>query len=246
MAVQVVVPIGGKGTRFLNVGVTTPKPLIDVLGKPMFLRAVESVTAIEPDARIFLVIRHDQDREYQLAEQILKHLPDAEIVIMEYESPGASTTVLAARALLDPESPLLVLDCDIAFESNDYAKKIKRAINGEAAGVLISFQSNDPRYSFAQVDSKGFVTQTAEKQTISKNALMGSYFFSKTSYFFDAAQSLHNQALSASLPEYYMSLTFNYLLDTGKKVMLASGDFFSFGTPEELDSFLSTGKPIST
>lgn len=245
MVIQVVMPIGGKGTRFSKVGIYTPKPLIEVLGKPMFLRAIESVTAITPDVRFVFVIRHDQDHDYDLAEKIKKYLPESQIVVIDKESPGASTTVLAASELLDPELPLLVLDCDIAFESDNYAEKIQRAIEGEAAGVLLSFSSNDPRYSFAEIDSEGFVIQTAEKQRISSNALMGSYFFTKTSDFLAAAESLNRQALTATMPEYYMSLTFNYMLASGKKVLLAVGEFYCFGTPEELDHFLRTGKPIS-
>jgi dTDP-glucose pyrophosphorylase len=246
MVIQVVVPIGGKGTRFLKAGIDTPKPLIDVLGKPMFLRAIESVTTFAPDARLIFVIRQDQNRNHHLSEKIKKHLPNAQVVVMEQESPGASTTVMAASALLDPDLPLLVLDCDIAFESENYAEKIKRAIAGEASGVLLSFYSTDARYSFAEIDSNGFVIQTAEKRTISTNALMGSYFFTKTSDFLDAAKSLNQEALTATMPEYYMSLTFNYLLAAGKKVSLASGKFYCFGTPEELNDFLQTGKPISS
>jgi hypothetical protein len=33
-------------------------------------------------------------------------------------------------------------------------------------------------------------------------------------------------------------------LESGKRVGLASGDFSCFGTPEELDSFPRTGRPV--
>lgn len=246
MAMQVVMPIGGKGTRFLDAGIDIPKPLIDVLGKPMFLRSVESIAAIAPTARLIFVIRKDQNQAYKLGERIKTHLPTAEIVILQAESPGASSTVLAARDLLDPTEPLFVLDCDIAFDSEDYAEKIKLAMGGAAAGVLLSFKSHDPRYSFAKVDANGLVTETSEKRAISSNALMGIYFFTRASDFIRVATRLNQTALTEKMPEYYMSLTFNGLLGEGKKVLLASGNFFSFGTPEELGNYVLTGKPISS
>lgn len=237
-------PIGGIGSRFSKAGISTPKPLIDVLGKPMFLRAIESVEALGFESTYIFVIRPDQDAEYALGETIRRFLPGSKIVVLTEESPGASSTVLAAKSLLNPLLPLLVLDCDIAFESENYKKKISEAMSGTASGVLLSFQSSDPRYSFAKTDDDGFVTETAEKTAISNQALMGSYFFTKAEDFIDAAEELNSLALSKTMPEYYMSLTFNYLLETGKKVTLAQGLFYCFGTPEELEQFLATGLPI--
>lgn len=45
-------------------------------------------------------------------------------------------------------------------------------------GALVSFESNEPRYSYAALGEDGFVTRTAEKEVISNHALCGAYFFS--------------------------------------------------------------------
>ena len=42
---QVLMPMGGLGQRFRDVGVFTPKPLIEVGGIPMFKRALRSLAA---------------------------------------------------------------------------------------------------------------------------------------------------------------------------------------------------------
>lgn len=245
MELQVVMPIGGVGSRFAKVGIQTPKPLIDVRGMPMFFRAIRSVQALGFETEYIFVIREDQDAKFNLGRTITHHVPSAKIVVLKEESPGASSTVLAAKSLLDPALPLLVLDCDIAFESEEYKEKILEAIRGAADGVLLSFQSTEPRYSFARTDENGLVVETAEKVAISNNALMGAYFFTKARNFINAAEDLNRIALSSSMPEYYMSLTFNHLLNSGKRVSLARGDFYCFGTPEELDEYLKTGRPIA-
>lgn len=243
MKVQVVMPIGGIGSRFSKAGITIPKPLIDVNGKPMFMRAVDSVRNLGFDIVFIFVIRDDQNRNFKLAEQISSHLPEAQIVILQEETSGASATVLKAQHVINGDLPLVVLDCDIAFESEDFAGKIIEAVDNSYGGVLLSFNSSDPRYSFAKIGKEGFVLETAEKNPISNHALMGAYFFSKARYFIVAAEHLLQSKLSNQIPEHYMSLTFNHLLRVGKKVTMASGKFYCFGTPEELEQYLKTGEP---
>lgn len=245
MTIQVVMPIGGVGSRFSKAGISTPKPLIDVAGKPMFLRAIESVQRIHDDLKFIFVIREDQNESHQLGDRIKREVPESEILVLKGDTGGASSTVIAARALINTEEPLLVLDCDIAFESLDYREKVTSAMSGQADGVLLSFKSQDPRYSFARINEDGLVIETAEKVAISDHALMGAYFYSSASSFISAAESLHSRALSALIPEYFMSLTFNFLLEEGKKVTLAKGDFYCFGTPEELNDYIRTRLPIS-
>lgn len=236
-------PIGGTGSRFSKVGITTPKPLIDVNGKPMFMRAVDSVRNLGIDTAFIFVIRDDQNRNFQLAEQITSQLPESKVVVLHEETSGASATVLKAKHLMRPDLPLIVLDCDIAFESENYADKIKEAIDESFGGVLLSFTSSDPRYSFAKIGKDGFVQETSEKNPISNHALMGAYFFSKASHFIAAAEQLVQSQLSKQVLEHYISQTFNYMLREGKKVAIASGNFYCFGTPEELAQYLKTGQP---
>ena len=40
---HIIMPMAGEGSRFRNAGWTTPKPLIELNGKPLFVRAIESV-----------------------------------------------------------------------------------------------------------------------------------------------------------------------------------------------------------
>lgn len=45
--------------------------------------------------------------------------------------------------------------------------------------MLVSFDSELPKYSYAEVDADMNVIRTAEKEVISHYALCGAYFFSK-------------------------------------------------------------------
>ena len=42
-SLHIIMPMAGEGTRFLKEGWTTPKPLIELKGIPLFVRAIRSV-----------------------------------------------------------------------------------------------------------------------------------------------------------------------------------------------------------
>ena len=108
-------------------------------------------------------------------------------------------------------------------------------------GVLLSFTSDDPRYSYA-LTSGDFVIRTAEKEVISNHALIGSYFFSKSSSFLQAAHSLLDDT-NHNKPEFYVSLLYNYLIQQNKKIRLSVCEqYSSYGTPEELNKMLNQTK----
>ena len=101
-------------------------------------------------------------------------------------------------------------------------------------GMLVSFESSEPRYSYAEADGNMIVKRTAEKEVISSHALCGAYFFSSAKGFLKAAHRLMNEPVFTK-PEYYVSLLYNYLLADGETVKLAQmEEYHSYGTPEEL------------
>src|SRR6185436_12774564 len=54
---NVVVPMAGLGSRFAKAGFTTPKPLIPVLGRPMYSWAVDSLPFDSASGLIFVLLR---------------------------------------------------------------------------------------------------------------------------------------------------------------------------------------------
>ena len=249
---QVVVPMGGLGTRFRAVGVSTPKPLIDVAGVPMFARALGSFAAWPGPVRVVAVVRADDDAAHGLGNAVRAAAADlgvaADVVLLRHDTRGAVETVLVAAPLLDPDGPVVVMDCDIAFEAPAWFPAMLAAAAappGEGVdGLLLSFRSSRPRYSYAEVDDAGLVVRTAEKCPISEHALMGAYGFARAAVLLEHGSALVTEQISAAMPEYYVSLVYNRLLAAGLRVGLVSGDFYCFGTPEELAAHLATGAPV--
>lgn len=244
---QIVMPMGGLGQRFRDAGIDTPKPLIEVDGVPMFRKALDSFKQYPGGTQLIVVIREDDDDAFGLADAIRAASAEARIVRIDSNTRGAVETALRAESVLDPELPMVILDCDIAFESARYFESITAAAEAGSAvdGVLLSFPSREARYSYAETDETNRVIRTAEKDPISANALMGSYFFSRADTFINAGHALVARQVSATMPEFYVSLVFNILIAEGKRIELSTGTFYCFGTPGELADYVRTGEPIA-
>jgi NDP-sugar pyrophosphorylase family protein len=229
-------PIGGLGSRFSNEGYLLPKPLIDVDGVPMYRQALSSFDGIVDHVSFFAVVRAEHEKNFGLATAL-----ESEGVLVKTfkgNTRGAAETALIGFDMLDWEAPLVVVDCDVRFRSPDLLENLLKS-PVPFSGALTYFQSRDSRYSFAEIDSNGLVTRTAEKHPISSNALIGCYAFSRALYFGEAATfQIRNRLLSQS-GEHYMSGVFNTLIENGETVKAYPGNAESFGTPEELEAFLA-------
>lgn len=239
---HIVMPMAGEGSRFKKEGWATPKPLIELNGKPLFLHAISSVAAPGIELKYSFIVRQEHIKEYEIDKGIKSILPKANIFSVAKTTRGAVETCLVAESAIADDDAVIVMDCDLEFRSKKFLEIIlsilKQPVDFAEGGALVSFQSTDPRYSYAALGENGYVTKTAEKEPISNHALCGAYFFSTGKRFKQVAHQLLDEP-EFKKPEYYVSLLYNYLLKAGEKVQLASmEEYYSYGTPEELKRYL--------
>lgn len=241
---HIIMPMAGEGSRFLKEGITTPKPFILAKGIPFFIRAISSLNNIEAPRKYSFIVRQEHINNFEIDKKMLEYFPEANIILVEKTTRGAVETCMLAQDFIEKEDGILVLDCDLEFKSIQFEKLVTESltrppqkING---GALVSFQSNNPRYSYALTNSHNKVIETAEKEVISENALAGAYFFAIAESFLSASKQLLKKS-KMDKPEYYVSLLYNTLIQNGEIVQLAKTDqYHSFGTPEELKHFTET------
>ena len=234
-------PMAGEGSRFINEGWTVPKPLIMLKGKPLFMHAVQSVYDGLIPIKYSFIVRKNHIENNKIDKVIKNYLPSAEIFFVEKTTRGAVETCLIAESSIEPDEALIVMDCDLEFKSASFNEEIKHVLNKPVeqtnGGALVSFTSSDSRYSYAKIDDDGNVIKTAEKETISNNALCGAYFFSNASEFLAVAHDLINEKMEKK--EFYTSLLYNKILQRGGKVRLCKmEEYYSYGTPEELQRYM--------
>ena len=239
---HIIMPMAGEGSRFLKEGWTTPKPLIELKGIPLFQRAISSVRIEGVPMKYSFIVRQEHIDKYGIDKGIKALLPDANIFSVLKTTRGAVETCLMAESAIADEDGIVVMDCDLEFRSRQYIDILREELSlsvGDAhGGALVSFESNDPRYSYAALGEDRFVSRTAEKEVISNHALCGAYFFSTGKRFKEVAHQLMNEP-EFKKPEYYLSLLYNYLLEADEKVRLATmEEYYSYGTPDELKRYL--------
>lgn len=188
------------------------------------------------------IVRQEHIDKYQIDKGIRSFLPEANLFSVVKTTRGAVETCLIAENAIADDDAVIVMDCDLEFRSKKFMEIIKQILNKPieeaTGGALVSFESNEPRYSYAALGEDGFVARTAEKEVISNHALCGAYFFASGRRFKQIAHLLLAEP-AFTKPEYYVSLLFNYLLKDGEKVWLAPmEEYYSYGTPEELKRYL--------
>lgn len=218
---------------------------------------------------IFIVRQEHEDafKLKTLLSEAVTHV-EKKFVMLDHDTRGAVETCLVAENAIDRTAPLVVCDCDLQFFSAAYESALMNIVtvlnnnnknksgeddassssllNGLPHGLLVYMNSRDPRYSYAETESDGTtVKRTAEKDPISDKALIGAYGFRTGAIFINAAKALCELEIDPAKgrKEYYVSLVYNFLLAEGKKVVaLPKDEYYSFGTPEELEAFYAAEK----
>ena len=148
-ALHIVMPMAGEGSRFAQAGWTTPKPLIELRGVPLFQRAIGSVAIEGVDMKYSFIVRQEHIDSQHIDKLITDILPEARIFSVLKTTRGAVETCLVAESAIDDEDAVVVMDCDLEFRSVRYNELVKQALSVPATeadgGALVSFESDNPR-----------------------------------------------------------------------------------------------------
>ena len=229
---NIVVPMAGAGKRFKEAGYTFPKPLIEIHSKPMIQKVVENLNIV--GRHIFLVQKQDYDK---YAFQYLLPLisPGCEIIPIDGITEGAACTTLLAKHYIDNDTPLIIANSDqlVEFFQENWVNEFKND------GGMLTFESVHPKWSFAKVDTNGFVIEVAEKKPISNVATVGIYYWAKGSDYVKYAENMiaKNKRVNN---EFYVCPVFNEAINDGKNIKIVPiKKMWGLGTPEDLRYYLT-------
>ncbi|QQR73860.1 MAG: glycosyltransferase family 2 protein [Holophagales bacterium] len=233
---NIVIPMAGRGQRFVDAGYAVPKPMIPVLGRPMYSWAVESLP-LELASRLIFVCLAEHLEGHGLAEDIAARYRRFGPVVrgLEAVTRGQVCTVLTARDLLDPSQPLLIYNADTWCRTR-LGERLP-ALPAEVDGLLGVFEAPGDHWSFARTDANGRVVETAEKRRISPWASTGLYHFSRTGDFLRHADAMI-AAEDTTRGEFYVAPLYNRMLREGADLRLdVAEEVRVLGTPAELAAF---------
>ena len=231
--IHLLMPMGGGGTRFGNKGFNVPKPLIELKGKPFFYWAASCITQNIDVADITFIVLQEHIDRFEIDKAILKYFPDARIHVIPEVLRGAVLTCLEGLKEIDDNRPVLFEDCDHAFLSKAFWQYVKAGEFESPDAALLTFESDNPAYSYAKFDEDGRVIGTIEKKVVSNEAICGAYYFKSAEAFKKASESY---LTACAYNEFFVSGVYNELIKSGGEVKTFRIDeHISFGTHDEYD-----------
>lgn len=229
---HLIMPMAGRGSRFFDNGFVSPKPLIEINGKPFFYWAARSVEKFVDLADITFVVLEEHIRDFDMENRIRAYWPQARIVALPAMTEGAAITSLRGAESLPDGEPMLFNDCDHLFYCGAFNEFCAAGdFEHGPDGMLLTFESDSPAYSYLQYGPDGRVCRTVEKQVVSHDAICGAYYFRNKAVYADAcAQYLRE----CEYKEYFVSGIYNVLAREGRWVAGMPTDLhLPFGTPAE-------------
>jgi HAD superfamily hydrolase (TIGR01509 family) len=231
---NVLIPMAGAGSRFQQMGYTFPKPLIDVMGKPMIQLVIENLNI---DANFIFVVQKKHREKYNLDTLLNLIVPNCKIVEVDGLTEGAACTALMAKEYIDNDNPLFFANSDqfVEWDSNEFFYKMNET---DCDGGIVTFKSTHPKWSFAKVDESGCVIEVAEKNPISDTATVGFYYWKCGRDFVKYAEEMIEKDITVN-GEFYIAPIFNEAIKDCKVIRIFDvPKMWGIGTPEDLNYFI--------
>lgn len=231
--IHYIMPMAGRGSRFSQKGFDFPKPLINIYNKPFFYWSTRSIEKFVDIVSLDFVVLQEHVDKYEIDKIIKNFFPKARIHTLPKVTAGAVITCINGLGEIRDELPIVFNDCDHLFKCNEFNDFCEKSFDETVDGLLLTFRSNEPKYSFIEKDENENVIRTVEKEAISDEAICGCYYFRNKELFLKCAeQYLKN----CNYSEYFMSGIYNVMISQHMTVKSMKTDYHvSYGVPEEYE-----------
>ncbi|MFD1383493.1 nuclear transport factor 2 family protein [Rhodanobacter aciditrophus] len=236
---NVIFPMTGPN-KFTSDDYTYPKPLIDVFGKTMLETAFDTYRELE-NVRFLPIISSSDAKEFNIDSVISRILDGSSFktILHEGKTAGALCTSLLAIDELDEDDELIIANYDqnISFDIQECIDKYRAK---DADFGIVCFDSVHPKWSYAKTDDHDLIIEVAEKKPISRNAMVGFYYFKNAGLFVQAAMKTMLTA-SSDKNSFFISECLNQLVlmgALGSMVKVDKNQYRNFYDASELKEFL--------
>ena len=238
---NIIIPLGGKGERFLQQGYNEPKPLISIFNKPMIFYVLENLK-FEPNDEIYIIyylISNDFEN------RITSKFPFVKFVKLTKQTLGAAETIKLGLETILPitkNKKTVILDCD-TFYTTDILSIYRNTPKEKNAVFYTKNTETNHIYSYIQLeDENNKITKIIEKEKISDNANTGVYCFCDVNELYKyACHIIDNQIMFKN--EYYIScIIAEYIKNSTLStpffgIQIDSKNVFNLGTPEQVNTY---------
>ncbi|MEO0818513.1 MAG: NTP transferase domain-containing protein [Pseudomonadota bacterium] len=239
----VMVPMAGLGSRFSKAGYATPKPLIQVSGRPMVIQAARDL----PDAPVTrFVLRKDLPSLVEIQRKLRTSFVEASPHILDGLTEGQAITCLEGLEGLSLDKPLTIGACDNgmlydtstfeALMTGDGPDVIVWTIRGHADG-----QRRPEQFGWCETDEDGRIigmrVKAAPDDPKTAPMVTGTFTFRRAGDFARCTQRLVERNGRVN-NEFYVDSLVEDAIALGLDVRVFDIDhYIGWGTPDDLMTF---------
>ena len=241
-------PLAGKGSRFVKKGYLVPKPLINVSNKPMIVQAVNS---IPKSSNFTFICLKEHIEKYNLKQELNKNYNNPNIVVIDKVTEGqACTCELGLNSTnFDLEKPILISACDNGVYYD--VEKYQELVDDKNVDVIVwSFRNNpasknNPNmYAWMDVDENDNIRSVSCKKFIEgvhdikkSHVIIGTMFFRKAKYFIEGLQKNYKENYRTN-NEFYVDDVINQNIKDNLNVKVFEVDnYICWGTPDDYETY---------
>lgn len=225
--------MGGNGSRFPK-DKYIHKPLIDINGKAMIVRALES---LKIKGNYYFIVRKDENTQ-RVKELIENTIGLSTFIEIDKTTEGPASSALLFKDYINNDKELIIANCDQIME---WDSKIFLQVARNYAGCVVTYYSTTDKNSYIKIDRNGQGVELREKVVISNIGLNGIHYWRKGKYFIRSAEVMINNNDRAANGEFYIAPTYNYMISYGHRVgvyHIPNEQHNAVGTPEDLELYL--------
>lgn len=247
----ILIPMGGKGSRFKSKGYSIDKALLPTYNRhhgrlqPMALASLNDIPGIHDEKNKLICVGRDTMISSGLQESIQAEHRSAQFIYDHVQLDQAFGCYLARQHLLTDEQ-LFIGCCDCGFDIDQ--NKFEQLKNQYDAIILthkntpnIKLDSN--AHSWIVEDENNGVKRLSIKQAVSNtpckdHATTGLFWFKNASIFLKALENIIHQPNFAD--KKHVDHVINEYIKNSLSVAYIDVNFFCWGTPQEYENYQQT------
>ena len=214
------------GNTFINDSdANYPVSMREINGKPLMQWIIEDLSTL-PNNKIVIVVNQDEIDRYHIDRTLRLIEPSIKVVGAQGNLGGAACSALLGLQYLNKEEEVILINGNEKLTEN-HKILLKRIHETNKDVAIVSFNSIHPRYSYARLDRNDNVIEISEKDPISRNALVGFFWFSKVDIIERAIKKMILKDASVN-GIFFLSPAINEIILDGIEVALLKIDNSSY------------------
>lgn len=211
---NIIIPMAGPSDTITINDIKMLKNLF-ILNKEPFIKFF--LKKINIVGNVVFVTQQEYENTYNVTDTLKTFIPNPNVFKLNKFEQGAALTILNLKNSIDLDSPIIISNSDylIDWDSEDFLKFIKET---KCDACLVTYESSLPKHSYCKINENGEVSEVTEKKVISSHANVGLYYWSSARIMFESIEKMVNKNITYN-NLYYISLSFNELINSNKKVL---------------------------